>query len=94
MISSESHYPGAPCDTGEECLWDISQMSLQQHRKILALPVQCLLLENSSPKMLTSSHEQKQSRDGVYCDAESTGEINAPLSSHDPSSLRFKSGTV
>lgn len=49
--------------------------------------IQCLLLENSSLKMLTSSHEQKQSRDGVYCDAESTGEINAPISSHSPSSL-------
>lgn len=44
--------------------------------------------------MLTSRHEQKQSRDGVYCDAESTGEINAPISSHGPSSLCFTSGAV
>lgn len=51
-------------------------------------------LEYSSLKMLTSSQEQKQLRDEIHCDAESTWEINASLSSHDPSSLCFKSGTM
>lgn len=58
------------------------------------VPVECLFLGNSSLKMLTSSQEQKQSRDEIYGDAESTCEINASLSFHNPSSLCFKSGTM
>lgn len=85
--------PGGSAPRGKPLLYQAGRGSGQWCISV-SLPVQCLFLENFSLKMLTSSQEQKQSRDEIYCDAESTCEINASLSSCDPSSLCFKSGVV
>lgn len=86
---------------------DVTQTSLRWQKKTQALlgrmwvwAVVCWCSSTTSslgsflPETLTSSQEQKQSGDEIYCDAEGTSEINASLSSHEPSSLCFKSGTV